>query len=83
MEEYKQRQKWFIDRIGKIVYRNKTSCRCETCDKVYKNGLIISDENHAIYLHDNECCYNSENTPLKYFDTIEERDKFELTLNNL
>jgi hypothetical protein len=76
-----KREQWFIDRIGKTVYRNKTSCDCSICTKNYKNGLIIKDKDHAIYLYDCECEYNIEGNPLKYFDTKEERDKFELTLN--
>jgi hypothetical protein len=55
---YKERGKWFQDRIGKRIYRNKNSCDCKTCEIVYKNGLIISDENHASYLQDCEAELN-------------------------
>ena len=75
--KYKEREKWFTDRVGKVVYRNKTSCLCDVCEHVYQNGLNISDEMHASYLHDNEACYTSEGSLLRYFDTIEERDEFE------
>jgi len=40
-------------------------------------GVVILDKEHAKYLHDMEIDYN---TKLKYFDTPEERDAFELTL---
>lgn len=71
------RLQWFIDRIGKRVYRNKTSCECQPCAEVYANGLIINDELHADYLCDLEGLSNYEGRPLGYFDTIEERDEFE------
>ena len=45
-------------------------------------GLVISDEQHAGYVHDVEGCANFEGYPLKYFDTEEERNNYEKTLNN-
>ncbi len=78
---YNEKKKWFTGRIGKTVYRNKTSCACATCDNVYLNGINIADEYHAIYLLDISTEYSAEGFPLKYFDTIKERDEFELTLN--
>lgn len=75
-----ERAKWFNDRIGKVVYRNKTSCDCETCEDACENGLTITDEVHADYIRELESIYNYEGSPLKYFDTIEERDAFEKEL---
>ncbi len=72
-----EREKWFNDRIGKLVYRNKTTCKCPTCDGVYQAGVLIFDQMHANYLEMCEAEYNIEGTPLRYFDTVEERDKFE------
>lgn len=43
---------WFKERIGKRVYRTKSTCTCEICKNVFENGLIISDELHAHYLYD-------------------------------
>jgi hypothetical protein len=43
---------WFIDRIGKRVYRDKNICTCEHCINVFKHGVIISDKEHAQYLFD-------------------------------
>jgi len=74
-----QSLKWFTDRIGKIVFRNE-SCKCSVCQNVYEKGLFVQDEYHAEYVYDACCCYNAEGTPLAYFDTIGERDEFELTL---
>ena len=74
------REQWFLDRIGKTVWRNRTSCKCHVCDRVYKEGLHISEEMHAYYLCDMEAAANAEGVPLKYFDTKEERDQFEKEL---
>ena len=45
-------KQWFIDRIGKRIYREKNVCNCEVCTAVHKEGLIITDEQHANYLYD-------------------------------
>lgn len=42
----------FTTRIGKRVRRNVGTCDCATCRDVEKNGLVISDEQHANYLFD-------------------------------
>ena len=41
---------WFIERIGKRVFRLENVCSCEVCKDVHKNGLIILDKHHADYL---------------------------------
>ena len=74
--------KWYTDRVGKVVFRNKTSCKCGVCDDVYERGVLIQDSEHANYLFDIVGAYNIDGSPLEYFDTIEERNEFELTLNN-
>lgn len=71
-----ERQKWFRDRIEKIVYRNETSCKCNGCKNVFENGLYIQDLFHADYAYDNECDYNREGIPLRYFDTKLEVDEW-------
>lgn len=43
---------WFKDRIGKTIYRDRTSCPCEICEHVYKNGVMVIDDAHAQYLYD-------------------------------
>ena len=78
----KKRLKWFIDRIGKKVYRNKDNCPCDMCNHVYLNGLTIINDTHASYLYDVEAENNFDGFPLKYFDTIKQRDKFEKNLKN-
>lgn len=62
-EQIRHDKQWYIDRIGKRVFRTKSSCQCEVCDAVYRNGLVIADEMHADYLY---CCQNEMN--LFYFD---------------
>ena len=60
-----EREKWFQDRIGKRVFRNKNTCKCKTCEDVSEKGIIISDTYHASYLHDCESEMN-----LDYRDSI-------------
>lgn len=56
-------KKWFINRIGKRIFRDWFKC-CKHCDEVAENGLIVSDEQHADYiwlcqmLGDNNKCLN-------------------------
>jgi len=80
LKKMEQRQQWFIDRIGKTIFRNKTSCPCSVCERVYQEGLTIEDELHARYVADEEGAYNSEGTPLRYFDTKEEVLKLKKSL---
>jgi hypothetical protein len=80
MKTITEREQWFLDRVGKRVWRNKNYCDCNTCDVVYTKGLMITDSLHAGYLWAVEGDYYREGFPLKYFDTPEERDAFELTL---
>lgn len=60
---------WFLDRIGKTVYRDKSTCTCESCQKVLKEGLIIRDEQHARYLHMIDNDFEAEGRILNYRDT--------------
>lgn len=67
------RLQWFKDRIGKRVYRGKTTCTCSICDGVSKEGLIIQDELHANYLYDveGESHFDSKH-PITYTDTLKQ-----------
>jgi len=49
--QYLKRKKWFIDRIGKRVYRAPVKCQCDTCKSGHINGILILDEEHANCLH--------------------------------
>ena len=42
---------WFIDRIGKRIYRLTDTKCCRHCQRVFKDGLVIDDLMHAKYLY--------------------------------
>ena len=46
---------WFINRINKKIYRDRTSCRCAVCEDVVKNGIVIRDKEQAEYLYLVQC----------------------------
>jgi len=61
-------QQWFIDRIGKRIYRKNNFCQCPVCLDVHENGLIVQDEMHACYL------YDCQSMDLIYYDKEETND---------
>lgn len=69
-----ERLKWFLSKVGSTLYRNDHGCDCQSCKDVLERGVFINDELHAHYCYDIECDFNAEGTPLRYFDTISERD---------
>ena len=69
------REQWFKDRIGKRIFRVKSTCPCNTCKDNYDNGLVVLDELHAEYLRN---CEAEMTEP--YFDTKEEVKQFEDSL---
>lgn len=74
-----ERLQWFLDRIGKRVYRPATTCKCGICADVVENGLIIADVPHAEYLWDVEGEYQANGIAIKYFDTKEEAEQLKKT----
>jgi hypothetical protein len=78
--KYTDREQWFIDRVGKTIYRNRDGCTCFVCEQVYQQGLYLADEYHALYVSEIEGAYNIDGFPLKYFDTKEEVAEYEKTL---
>jgi hypothetical protein len=56
-------KQWFINRIGKRIYRKKNLCDCEACTTVHKEGLVIRDEINADYLY-----YCQLEMGLRYYD---------------
>lgn len=60
--------KWFLNRIGKRVYRDDDLCLCDACKKIALNGIIIKDKQHASYLHMIENDYEAEGLKLNYRD---------------
>lgn len=75
--ELTEREKWLIERIGKRVYRPDIGCKCEPCQFIYNNGLIVRDRNQALYLAEMEVEYTLDGTPVQYFDTRQEAIDFE------
>lgn len=49
-----EREKWFLDRIGKKIYRGPNGCDCDTCKRGRTEGVTVYDRDHAIYLCDVE-----------------------------
>lgn len=81
-KQYQERKAWFLDRVGKLVFRNSNSCPCEICKCVEEDGLIIADRDHAIYLLDVEGCSSEDpKRRVMYFDTKEEAKAFELKIS--
>ena len=67
------RHQWFMDRIGKVIYRNGVTCDCKICTHVTAHGLVVQDEMHADYL---EMVEATPDMNVRYFDTMEEVLKF-------
>ena len=63
---WKNRKQWFIDRIGKRIYRCQVKCQCDSCRQVHEEGLIIIDVDHAIYLHCAEAEMGIRYSEIKY-----------------
>jgi predicted metal-binding protein len=80
-----ERKQWFLNRIGKVVYRSEVTCGCEHCKDVYNNGLTVGDKDHADYLYDWECITSIDypKLPVRYFDTIKQRDEYESKIKQL
>lgn len=75
------RLQFFIDHIGKPVFRQRNGCKgnkgkpCSICEHNYQNGLIVADELHASSLASIEA-----ETNIIYYATIEERNDSETIL---
>lgn len=64
---FKNKQ-WFLDRIGKRVFRDANNC-CAKCKEITENGLIIQDKDHALYLYETEkTLFEENNIYLNYRD---------------
>ncbi len=64
-----ERLQFFLDRIGKTLFRNDNGCSCDICALILEKGIYIHDAFQAEYCYDTECDYNRDGTPLRYFDT--------------
>ena len=50
MKEIIHTKKWFMNRIGKRIFRKKMKYCCPDCNSVGINGLMVGNESHADYL---------------------------------
>lgn len=58
--------KWFMERIGERIYRDKTSCDCDECKQILNEGLVIMDGQHANYLYTCQNDYAHDGIFLNY-----------------
>jgi hypothetical protein len=65
---YKPKTKeWFRSMIGKKVYRDDHKC-CAICERVFNNGMIVADRQHADYLAEIDSVFANEGIYLNYRD---------------
>lgn len=48
---------WFRERIGYIVYRDKSTCKCDDCVRLLEQGWAIMDENDCLRLYNEQIKY--------------------------
>lgn len=70
MSKRTERESWFFDRIGSIVFRSKSESEDESIQSFIEAGVKIKDEGHAMYLHDLE--FQTEK--INFFESKENRD---------
>lgn len=69
MANYTPRGKqWFLDRIGKKIFRDQEYVCCPTCTDVMNNGIVVSDADHAEYLSNIDAEFFQGGTKLNYRD---------------
>ena len=68
---YKPRTfRWFKNRIGKRIFRDKSTCDCAHCRAVEKEGLIVFDKQHAQHLADIDADFATCGAYLNYRDKL-------------
>ena len=69
MGKLKNKQ-WFLDRIGKRIFRSETGnvCGCLDCKKVLGKGLLIRDKDHAEYIYNVQVDFAENGDYLNYRD---------------
>ena len=65
-----QTREWFMDRIGKRIFRDGHDCDCKSCISVSKNGTIIENETQADYMYHVQNDFKSEGLDLNYRDKL-------------
>ena len=61
-------KEWFVERIGKRIYRDSQRDCCPHCSKIAKEGLIVGNEMHAEYLADVDMDFGAEGIFSNYRD---------------
>ena len=65
---------WFIERIGKRIYRdcqNKDHDEnCSTCKRVTEEGIVVQDKMHAWYLSGIDADFGAEGIKSNYRDSL-------------
>lgn len=74
-----RRKLWLYNRVGRTIYVSKRECNCAACQMVYADGVSIFSKRHASHLYYAEM----RNSDIIYFDTIEERAKFEQEISQM
>lgn len=64
------RKNWFIENIGKVIYRTNFNKNLNSRDYI---TVTISNKKHAIALYNIE----SNSSRIKYFDNVEELKQYE------
>ena len=59
---------FFLDRVGKRIYRDDDGCPCADCKRIVENGVRIMTKLHARYLFDVQLEYAIEGVFLNYRD---------------
>ena len=65
---------WFKKKIGSTIY-GAFGCSCSACNIQYLKGVTIADLNHVESL-----LIIQENTTRRYFESKEEREKYEVKM---
>lgn len=61
-------KEWFIERIGKKIYRDDQGCPCHLCWEGTIMGFKVSDNVHAQYLAEVDAEYGFEGIYSNYRD---------------
>lgn len=61
-------KQWFIDRIGKTVFRDPSPFYSENEQEAFEHGIEISNMEQAIYMFDIQSDFAAEGVYLNYRD---------------
>ena len=61
-------KEWFVERIGKRIYRDAMRHCCAVCDDVAERGLVVHNDMHADYLACTDADFGAEGHYCNYRD---------------